>query len=151
MLPMTPKKPTVQNIPIVDLPYGTPVPLTEQPLTGSRAFLIETPIPQTARFVAADAPAPPREPAAPRLHYLTLLSILVGICLGVSAIVGGLGKAFYVEKDAYTQDKIESINRLNSMTSSMAEVSSSLKRLEAAVSSLSAEVKTLREAPARRR
>lgn len=143
-------RPTTPNIPTLG-DYATPVPLTEQPMTNSRAYIIETPIPQTAvpRFVDSAPPQPPKE--STRVSVLTAVSMLIGILLGLAAIMGGLGKAFYVEKDSYTQDKIKALNDLNTITSSLSEVSSSMRRLEAAVNALSAEVKEMRETPQRKR
>jgi uncharacterized protein involved in exopolysaccharide biosynthesis len=142
---------TTTNIPTLpEGGYATPVPLTEQPMTGSRAYFIETPIPQ-ARFV--EPPVPPVREAPPpqKFQYLTAVSVILGICLGLAAILGGLGRAFYVEKDAYTEDKIKVINDLNTVNTSLTKINSKLDELEAIINSLETRIKETRDAPQRRR
>lgn len=91
--------------------------------TGSFMIREYTPI----ESMPSQQPAAPVEKKLFSTGFIAALSVILGIILTASAIIGGLGRAFFVTRDEYT--KQETV-----YTNEKSELQRSLTRLEGAVS-----------------
>jgi hypothetical protein len=76
--------------------------------------------------IVPSAPTPEKKGVA-STGFIAALSIILGIIIAASAIISGLGKAFFVTRDEYTRQEA-------TYSSEKSELQRSLTRLEGAVS-----------------
>jgi hypothetical protein len=91
-----------------------------------------------------------REPAGPR-SFLIVLSTVLGIVIGIGVIVGGLGKAFFVEREEWNkqtlagaEDKVtvnETLKRIDKALTHQEEV---LDKLTNAIEMMERDVAVMR-------
>ena len=91
------------------------------------------------------------------IGFIAALSIILGIILASSAIIGGLGKAFFVDRDeynkketAYTMDKADLQRSLTRLEGAVSVQSITLEKQDQSLQRLIDKVQTIREDMARR-
>jgi hypothetical protein len=82
---------------------------------------------------------------------IVVVSTIVGIVVGVGGILGGLGKAFYVEREEYTAKIIRDAVELSATRNNLKQVEESLARQEALIAKMTADLQAAREAQSLRR
>ena len=95
--------------------------------TGSFIVREYTPIEPMAALPTAPQASLPTGKKFGSTGFVAALSVILGIILAASVIIGGLGKAFFVTRDEYTKKETD-------YTTDKSDLQRSLTRLEGAVS-----------------
>lgn len=102
-------------------------------------------------------PIPQPEKKSPSIGFITALSVILGIILTASAIIGGLGRAFFVTRDeyakqemVYTSEKTDLQKTLTKLESAVSVQSMTLEKQDVTLQRLVDKVQTVREDMARR-
>lgn len=74
---------------------------------------------------------------------LVIVSVVVGIILGTGTIFGGVGKAFYVEREEYNARNLQDARDKVDVQKTIERVSDTLKRQEQALDKLSTTIDRL--------
>lgn len=82
--------------------------------------------------------------------FLIVLSTILGIILTTGAVLGVVGKAFYVEREEYTQKNIQNTQDRVVFTEGLKSITSRLDRLDATIDRLAVVVQDLKIESARR-
>lgn len=80
---------------------------------------------------------PPRPPSEWSRSASTGIAMVLGIVLSTAAVVGGLGRAFYVERPEYTQKVLQDTRREGEVQKTLEQMSATLARQEAALAKMS--------------
>ncbi len=93
----------------------------------------------------AEPRLPDRSPGIGSPSFLAAISIIIGIVLGVGAIVGTVGKAFYVERSEYNLATVRSAEDRTMVGESLKQVRETLSRQEAVLRKLTEDTGGIRE------
>jgi len=95
-----------------------------------------------------DLPRP--EPQRASSSFLMVLSILLGVIIGVGTVVGVLGKAFFVDRAEYVQQNLRRAEERVEVSEALKRIDAVLGRQEAALNKLSGAVEEIRTISSRR-
>jgi hypothetical protein len=70
-----------------------------------------------------------REPTGPR-SFLIVLSTVIGIVIGIGVIVGGLGKAFFVEREEWNRQTLAGAEDKVTVNETLKRIDKALTRQE---------------------
>jgi hypothetical protein len=122
-------------------------------VTGSYLVREYTPI----EPMASPPPVPQPEKKSPSIGFITALSVILGIILTAGAIIGGLGRAFFVSRDeyskqemVYTSEKSDLQRTLTKLEGAVSVQSITLEKQDGTLQRLVDKVQTIREDMARR-
>jgi hypothetical protein len=76
---------------------------------------------------------------------LTLVSVILGIVLGVGGIVGIIGRAFYVERSEYNVGVVSTAEDRTKVAESLKQQAATMVRLEAAIDRLCEDVSRIKQ------
>lgn len=100
---------------------------------------------------------PPEKKLIGSTGFVAALSVILGIILAVSTIIGGLGKAFFVTRDeftkqeaAHTDEKSELQRSLTKLEGAVSAQGITLEKQEQTLQRLIDKIQTIREDMARR-
>lgn len=97
-------------------------------------------VPQNPEVMLTPAPVL-MEPQRPQSEWSrsasTGIAMVLGIVLSTAAVVGGLGRAFYVERPEYTQKVLQDTRREGEVQKTLEQMSATLARQEAALAKMS--------------
>jgi hypothetical protein len=106
-------------------------------------------MPQNPEVMLTPAPMmmePPRPPSEWSKSVTTGIAMVLGIILSTAAVVGGLGRAFYVERPEYTQKVLQDTRREGEVQKTLDQMSATLARQETALAKMSLTLETTRDA-----
>lgn len=92
----------------------------------------------------------PPQQARPR-SLLIVLSTVLGVVIGLAIVVGGLGRAFYVERTEYTNKLLLDAQDKIGVQKTLERLDVALNRLDSTSQKLADSVQELRTATAKRR
>jgi len=89
---------------------------------------------------------PPRHPSEWSKSAVVGIAMVLGIILSTAAVVGGLGRAFYVERPEYTEKVLQDTKREGEVQKTLDQVSATLTRQETALARITETLETTRDA-----
>jgi uncharacterized protein HemX len=128
-----------------------------EPRQATGAFMIREYTPIDSMPMATGVTPPPTEKKVPSTGFIAALSVILGVIIAASVIIGGLGRAFFVTRDefthqeaTYTNEKSELQTLLAKLEGAVAVQSTTLEKQDATLQRLVDKVQTIREDMARR-
>ena len=88
--------------------------------------------------------------SSPSKTFIAAIAAILGVLISSGTIIGVLGKAFYVQRDEYTQKTLRDAEAVTVIQQSLARMESSINRQGVSVDKLAEDVQTIRIDMARR-
>jgi len=88
--------------------------------------------------------------SSPSKTFIAAIAAILGVLISSGTIIGVLGKAFYVQRDEYTQKTLRDAEAVTVIQQTLARMESALGRQGASVDKLAEDMQTIRIDMARR-